>query len=155
MSEITLESIKTEQERLAKMIYEFESISRKRTITIPGVEIILRSGESYAGIVLGKDGKPIHHLILDQEVVSGVSWMAAMDWAIQQKNLSLPSRKEQSLLFANLRNDLKTTFYWSCETECAPHTNWAQNFRNGDQIVFDESRELHAMAVRRIPIVVF
>jgi hypothetical protein len=77
------------------------------TITLPE----LAKGEHYAGILLGDDGKPAHHLVLIPGDTK-LNWADAGAWAKKQGG-ELPTRREQSLLFANLRGKFERDWYWS------------------------------------------
>jgi hypothetical protein len=61
----------------------------------------LKDGEQCAGMSLGKDGQPDHHLILLPGQVEGVTWEDAKTWA-EKIGGSLPNRREQSKLTKNL-----------------------------------------------------
>ncbi|MCA3196747.1 MAG: DUF1566 domain-containing protein, partial [Cupriavidus sp.] len=76
-------------------------------------------------------------------------------WADEQQG-SLPTRREQSLLFANLKSEFDERAYWSGEKH-AENAGWAwyQTFDYGTQDTLTQSRELRARAVRRfIPSVI-
>ena len=45
------------------------------------VQHALSDGEHYAGVILGKDGKPDHHLVLLPGEAEDVSWSAAQAWS--------------------------------------------------------------------------
>ena len=148
---ITLEEIKKEHAKLAELIAKFEAQSR--TLLFPAQTICLAPGEEYAGIVLGKDGAPSHHLILLPGDKENISWDDANKWAAELGG-SLPTLREQALLYSNLRNQFKDTSYWSSE-QPAPHSAsaWFQNFSNGYQTSNGyKSSELRARAVRRLTI---
>ena len=109
----------------------------------------LNPGEHYAGIILGKDGEADYHLILLPETTEGIDWADAKDWAAEQGG-ELPTRREQSLLFANLKEQFKPRWHWSCETHavdaiCA----WGQGFGGGSQGNCHKGYEFCALAVRR------
>ena len=69
-----------------------------QTITLPE----LKAGEIYAGILLNEDGSPSHHLILLPGDNAGADWQTQMDWA-KSTGGELPTRREQSLLYANCK----------------------------------------------------
>src|SRR5262249_5501561 len=54
----------------------------------------LRSGERYAGLILGKDGEPGYHLILLPGEVEDKTWEQAKEWAASVGG-ELPTRREQ------------------------------------------------------------
>lgn len=82
----------------------------KKAIELPE----LNEGEQYAGILIGKDGAPSHHVILLAGDAEDLTWKAATEWAASVGG-ELPSRREQSLLFANLGEHFKGDWYWSAE----------------------------------------
>ena len=75
---------------------------------------VLKPEEHYAGIILGKDGEPDHHLILLAGEAESVNWAQAKDFAAKAGG-ELPTRREQSLLFANLKEQFQPRWYWSGE----------------------------------------
>lgn len=113
---------------------------------------ILKDGEEYAGIILGKDGAPDHHLLLLPGEKEGINWKDAMEWAASIGG-ELPTRREQSLLFANLKEQFKPRLYWSGEQHAAySYYAWCQNFDYGYQDNYGKGYEWSARAVRRIAI---
>ncbi len=114
------------------------------TITMPG----LAKGERYAGIILEK-GKPAHHLILLPAEQTSITWTDAVAWAKKQGG-ELPSRREQSLLFANLKEHFKERFYWSAEQPAGYAAYaWGQGFGHGGQGYWRKGGTDPACAVRR------
>lgn len=116
-------------------------------------------GGIYAGMVRGDDGLPDYHLILaEHEPEDRMAWQAAMDYAGTveadgHKDFTLPKRKEQAILFGNLKERLKEAWYWSCE----PHASysdyaWYQYFSSGSQDYGHKDNNLRARAVRRLVI---
>lgn len=119
-----------------------------RTIEPPA----LNDGEHYAGILLGKDGATSHHLILLPSERDDGPWQDAMDWAASNGG-TLPTRREQSLLYANLPEQFKYEWYWSCEQPAAGSDYaWVQNFGFGGQYGGLKSGNYRARAVRRLTI---
>jgi hypothetical protein len=115
-------------------------------------EEMLATGETYAGLILGKDGKPDHHLVLLPGDAADVSWMTARDWAAASGG-ELPTRRELALLFANLREGFERVWYWSSEQhETRAQLVWGQNFSSGIQTVYGRPFRGHARAVRRVPV---
>jgi hypothetical protein len=113
----------------------------------------MQPGEIYAGLILGKDGAPDYHLFLlpgDNE--KRMAWQKAVDMAAASGGV-LPTRREQSLLFANLKEEFEPGWYWSGE-QYAPYPSyaWIQNFDNGTQGNITKSAEGRARAVRRLEI---
>jgi len=112
----------------------------------------LAAGEEYAGIIIGKNGDQDYHLILLPGEIERATWNKAMDWAKSGIG-QLPTRREQSLLFANLREHFKAAWYWSSEQlASAAGFAWLQYFGHGYQDYDHKSYECRARAVRRLPI---
>ena len=112
----------------------------------------LKEGEHYAGIILGKDGEADYQLILLPGEAIDINWENAKEWAAKQGG-ELPTRREQSLLFANLKEHFKPRWHWSCETH-QEHTRyaWSQLFNDGIQDYSYKDYEHFARAVRRLVI---
>ncbi len=121
-------------------------------IAILAVDIDLADGEHYAGLILNEDGIPAHHLVLLPGDQDDTNWQAAMDWA-KSINGELPTRREQSLLFANCKQQFKEDWYWSGELHASDASSaWSQYFTSGHQGNRHTSHQLRARAVRRLPI---
>lgn len=117
------------------------------TITLPA----LGKDEINVGLIMEK-GAPNHWLILLPGDADGVTWAQAQEFA-KKAGGELPTRREQSLLFANNKTDFKERFYWSAEQhagddECA----WSQYFSLGYQTYGHKGYSYRARAVRRAPI---
>ena len=154
---ITIETIKSEQTKLAEMIARFETqLQSKRIITIPGIKIELQDGEHYAGIILGKDGEPDHHLILLPGEAENVNWEDAQKFAAKaggEYRAMLPTRREQALLYANLKEQFTDNYYWSGEQHAAySGYAWCQYFDYGYQGYYDKIYERRCRFVRLIPL---
>jgi hypothetical protein len=108
------------------------------------------AGGIYAGIIRGVDGAPDQHLVLVDGEGVDLSWEAAGSWA-ESVGGSLPTRAEQALLFANLKDQFKSDWYWSGE-QSGPSLAWFQGFDDGFQYDYYRSYEGSARAVRRLPI---
>lgn len=118
------------------------------TISLP----TLGKGEKYAGFLLDEKGAPTHHVVLLPGHLESAKWDDAMKWAKKQGG-ELPSRREQSLLFANNKADFQERYYWSAERPAGlSGYAWGQYFGNGDQYGWHKGSADHARAVRRIPI---
>lgn len=119
-------------------------------ITLPE----LNEGEINAGLMMGLDGKPTHWVILLPGDKDDGNWQEAADWA-KEKGGELPTRNEQSLLFANTKPEFKRDWYWSCETHAAESEwAWYQFFGNGNQRYGRKSDDsCRARAVRRISVI--
>ena len=151
MSTVTLESIKATQAQLTTMIAAFEAQAKTSVVMhFPETQIELRQGEHYAGLITGKDGDCSYHLILLPGDADDINWDNAKAWAAGQGG-ELPTRREQSLLFANLKDQFENRYYWSCEQHSAePGWAWFQDFDYGYQTRTPKLRELRARAVRRL-----
>lgn len=113
---------------------------------------ILKKGEHYAGIILGKDGDPDHHLILLPSEAESVNLEAAKKFAAKAGG-ELPTRREQSLLYTNLKEQFQERWYWSGEQHAADSgCAWGQDFSNGNQVYNLKSYAGRARAVRRVVI---
>ncbi len=112
----------------------------------------LAEGEQYAGLILGKEGKPDHHLVLLPGEAQEVSWSAAREWASSIGG-ELPSRRELALLYANLREHFERVWYWSSEPqEPRAQLVWGQNFTSGIQTMYGRPFRGRARAVRRMAV---
>ncbi|MDN7489480.1 DUF1566 domain-containing protein [Burkholderia sp. AU45274] len=116
----------------------------KQAIELPE----LNAGEHYAGILIGKNGAPNHHVILLPGDDGERDWEAAKEWAASIGG-ELPTRREQSLMFANLGEQFKRDWYWSTE-ENGSGWAWSQDFYLGYQTTSVKSAALRARAVRRL-----
>ncbi|MGQ7907273.1 DUF1566 domain-containing protein [Burkholderia sp. BC1] len=152
---ITLEAIQAEHTRIAAMIEEFKKQPRATEYRVDAVTIPLAAGEHCAGPILNEDGALSHYLILLPGEAESVTWSQAREWAEQQGG-ELPSRREQSLLFANLRGEFESAWYWSGEAhESESGWAWCQLFFIGTQSSTRQLLQLRARAVRRfIPSVI-
>ena len=112
----------------------------------------LKADEIYAGILLGQNGEPDQHIILLPGTAKDVNWEEARNWA-KKAGGDLPTRREQSLLFANLKGEFEPTWHWSGEQH-ASYTDyaWIQGFGGGSQLYDRLSNAGRARAVRRIPV---
>lgn len=150
MTTPTLAEIEAAHQNVADMIAAFKQMPR--IVAIAAASIELKPDEHYAGIVLGDDGLPSHHLILLPGDADGVTWEQAKTFAADA-GAYLPTRREQALLFANLKGQFEERYYWSCEqhagnSDCA----WYQFFGGGYQGGNHKSYVGRARAVRRLSI---
>jgi hypothetical protein len=121
------------------------------TISIAAATIELKEGEHYAGLILNADGTPSHHLVLLPEADKRMPWQAAVEYAKDQ-GATLPTRREQSLLFANLKDQFQPAWYWSGDQyEDDGSYAWGQYFYGGFETITRKSSEGRARAVRRFP----
>lgn len=117
-----------------------------------------RVGGIYAGIARGRDGAPDYHLIVGPEYDGETDWLSAMSWAQGLKlnfftDYTLPFRKEQALLFANVPELFKPEAYWSCEQHASISSYaWRQDFDDGYQSYWVKDVQLRARLVRRLVI---
>lgn len=150
---ITLEAIEAKHSEISDLIEKFKKQSATTTIEVAAVTITLEPGERYAGLILGEDGKPSHHLVLLPGDKDGSKWSEAQSWAVDQGG-DLPTRREQSLLFANLKGEFQGTYYWSREThESDSASAWCQYFFYGYQgSGRKDDLSCRARAVRRLEI---
>ena len=150
---ITLQSIKAKQDEISKMILSFEQQPSEIEYLFPETQISLKPDEHYAGLILGKDGESSYHLILLPEDKSDINWNDAIVWAKQQGG-DLPNRREQALLYANLKEHFEERAYWS-NTQNASHSAsaWYQGFYYGGQGNWYKTHELRARAVRRVSVI--
>jgi hypothetical protein len=152
VSTITLDDVIAEQQRLAALIEALKANAASTKILIVAEAAIeLRPGELYAGLLLGDDGNPSHHLVLLPDRAEEVTWDAAVEFA-RKSGGELPTRHEQSLLFANLKDQFEAEWYWSGEQyEGSGSSAWGQHFSYGFQDSDHKSYEGRAVAVRRLP----
>ena len=153
MTTITLEAIEAEQQKIAAMIAALKKQGEeKASFVFPEATIELSPGEEYAGLIVGKDSEPSYHLVLLPGDPEDLMWQDAIAWAKGQGG-ELPTRREQSLLFANLKESFAARPYWSAqEYESNKKYAWYQNFYAGTQGGHLNSSPLRARAVRRLPI---
>lgn len=118
--------------------------------TIPAAIGAAFAGGIYAGIIRGVAGAPDQHLVLLPGDADDVDWDAAGAFAASVGG-ELPTRAEQALLFANLKDQFEPRWYWSCEP-AGPSYAWGQHFYDGLQDNSTRSCEGRARAVRRLPI---
>ena len=118
--------------------------------TIPAAIGAAFAGGIYAGISRGVDGAPDQHLVLLPGEAVDVEWEAAGAFAASVGG-ELPTRAEQALLYANLKDQFEPRWYWS-GAQAGPSTAWLQYFVNGYQDDDGRSYEGRARAVRRLPI---
>lgn len=149
MSSVTLEKIEEQHLKIGKMIEELKAAS-VTIFGLPEIEIALKHGEHYAGIELGKNGEPSRHLILLPEEAEGLTWSEAKEWA-KTNGGELPTRRQQSLLFTNLKEQFKEAWYWSGEEHASDSgCAWYQNFGYGTQSCSGKGGKGRVRAVRSL-----
>ena len=150
---ITLEVIEEKQAEISTLISAFKKQSQQVEYVFPETQITLAPGEHYAGLILGKDGESSYHLILLPGEQEEINWTDALAWAKEQGG-ELPNRREQALLYANLKEEFKEAWYWS-NTQHASISicAWCQHFINGGQDYWYKTNERRARAVRRLSVI--
>lgn len=111
------------------------------------------NGQTFMGIVRGDGGARDHRLWDLGESSERMNHADATTWA-ESKGGSLPTRREQSVMFGNRgEGQYKAEWYWSCEQYAGIGANaWVQNFNDGIQDGDHKSYDCGARAVRREPI---
>lgn len=107
----------------------------------------IKPNETYAGILLGKDGQPDHHVAL-LDGGCKLNWNDAMKKA-KELGYILPDRRMQSLLFANDKEKFSADWYWSSE-QYSDSGAWIQYFLYGNQGYTNKSSERRCCFVRLI-----
>jgi hypothetical protein len=146
----TLQAIEAKFSEIGAMIAALKQTSAPTTYTLRAAQISLAPGEQYAGLLLSDDGWPKHHLVLLPDRAEEITWTDAVQWA-KNEGGELPSRREQALLFANLKDQFEAAWYWSSEShEKDGSSAWTQTFDFGTQYYTRKSYEGRARAVRRV-----
>lgn len=115
-------------------------------------------GGIYAGIIRGRDLGYDYHVIVADPDRTDITWKDAVDWAkalsiYGHQDFTLPTRSEQALLFANVKELFAEAWYWSSEQSAATSDYaWCQTFNSGYQGSDRKATKLRARAVRRFPI---
>jgi hypothetical protein len=131
-------------EKLIASLFAEPAVTEVRTV----IGVLLHEGEDYAGLVFDAEtGEPSHHLILLPGEFKG-GWQQALDWAASIGG-ELPTRQEQSFLFAQLKRLFSGDWHWSC-AQCSSGVAWAQYFRGGTQHGVFKVTSSRARAVRRV-----
>lgn len=105
-------------------------------------------GGIFAGVTTTPDGT--HHavVLLPGAPPTQLDWKSAMAWADEIK-ASLPSRPVAAMLFANVLDEFRGEWHWTCE-ELNGSLAWGQHFGHGTQFYYPKSYEGRARAVRLI-----
>ena len=149
---ITYEQIKAKQYELQAMLDAFKSQRTPRTIYFSKQNVHLARGEFYVGVIVN-DGLPSYHLILLPDDKYDLNWEAAKAWAAEVCG-ELPNRREQALLYANLKDQFQSACYWSSEQHASnSYYAWSQHFGYGVHTTSLKSSELRVRAVRRVGVV--
>lgn len=110
----------------------------------------LQQDELYAGLILARDGAPDYHLLQPDEPELGyLSWRAATAWAASLGHSS-PGRREQTLLYATLKEAFRPNEYWSSEPGDIKGEAWCKDFDTG--VAYQTARRFdgYARCVRRV-----
>jgi hypothetical protein len=145
---ITLEHIEAEHSRIAALIEQFKNQPKATEYHVDAVTIPLAAGERFAGAILNDDGTLSHYVILLPGDADDLDWIGAKAWA-GERGGELPSRREQSLLFANLKGEFESAYYWSGDEHSSSGWAWCQYFGYGFQTITLQNDRLRARAVRR------
>jgi hypothetical protein len=113
----------------------------------------LKKDELYAGLILGDKDDPDHHLVmLPLYKDASMTWKNAMA-AAKKAGARLPTRREASLLFANLKQHFQPAWYWTCEQHAGyDDYAWCQLFGYGRQGNCPKSDNYRVVLVRSIAI---
>jgi hypothetical protein len=116
------------------------------------LDSILKKGELYAGIIIGKDGDPDYHLILLANKEEYANWETAKELAAKAGG-HLPTCREQSLLSTNLNEEFQGRHYWSSEQHASNSGYaWRYNFYDRRESNYSKHVVLNTRAVRRVVI---
>lgn len=139
-----------------KLLEETPSFPDLHVVDVP------RIGEPYAGGIYVGIGRAVdgsqHHLIVGPAADKSLNWKDALAWAEQLtegncEDWQLPTRRDQSLCFANVPELFEKECYWSCEQYAGNGAfAWYQLFGYGYQDYGRKGDELRARAVRRLAI---
>jgi len=146
---VTLEEIKSQQNKLQSMIARYESgklIENAFPISVSMPD--LNDGEKWVGCMISADGLKAEHTILLPGESERASWSDQVAWA------ESIGGHLQAMLYKFMKDEFKEEAYWSSET----HANnagwaWCQYFTHGYQSYNLKSSELRARAVRRLSVI--
>lgn len=150
MTAVTLALVQAKQIELAGLIKQLQDEAAETlVVSLPAIDITVRAGECYAGVVLDETGKVKHHVVLmPQRPSKRLEWGDAVEWAESVGGV-LPTRQEQSLLFANCKPHIEADWYWSNEEHGSEYA-WYCYFYYGTQHSGPQGYEGCAVAVRRV-----
>lgn len=117
-------------------------------------DIDIAAGEHYAGLSRDHTTGAWHHVVLLPATTDKhLTWQEAIDWA-KSVGGELPTRFESALLYANLRDQVDTDYwYWTgTQHEREPSWAWLQYFYYGSQNYTLKGDRSRACAVRRVPV---
>lgn len=107
----------------------------------------LAEGEVYLCGFVDSNGDVTHTILLPGD--TRATWHGALEWA-KSIGGDLPTRAEQAVAFAKLRDQFEQAAYWSNEEDTEdPGWAWFQYFSYGSQYYHLPHYELRARAVRR------
>ena len=115
---------------------------------LPPVGTVLEGG-TFAGITTSKDGTHSAVILLPDNGEK-LTWKKAMNWA-KKLGAELPTRPVASVLFANVKAQLKPAWHWTSEEDDASLA-WSCDFNYGSIFHDHKSFEGSAVAVRLIPV---
>jgi hypothetical protein len=116
--------------------------------TLPAIGTALQGG-LFAGLTTKKNGTHCAVILLPDQGTD-LTWKNACNWA-QKLEAELPSRPVAALLFANVKEQLRTNWHWTSEPDGASYA-WGCDFTDGFQNDGHRSFEGAAVAVRLIPL---
>jgi len=126
--------------------------------TLPGVAAVSAlpaigaayGGGIFAGITLHED--KLHALVLLADDGEDMEWPDALEFAAKRDGV-LPSRIDMIVLYKNLRDQFRKTWYWTSE-EHPVNADYAfvQLFGGGLQGYGHKGHDCRARAVRRVAI---
>lgn len=108
------------------------------------------AGGKFAGLTTQKDGTQAAVILLPRQTTE-LTWDEAVTWA-KKLGAELPSRPVASLLFANLKSDLRPRWHWTSEEIDASYA-WDCSFGGGSMVNTHKRYEGSAVAVRLVQIV--
>lgn len=115
---------------------------------LPALLAPLENG-TFAGITTRTDGTHCAVVLLPDQGEK-LTWKKAMNWA-EKLGAELPSRPVASMLFANVKDQLKPNWHWTSEQDDASYA-WICHFSHGRILISHKSYEASAVAVRLIPL---
>lgn len=108
----------------------------------------VKAGEKYVGVLPGINGGKDQRIVLLAADVDGANYAAAV--AATPVGGSLPTRQEQSFLYAQMKEEFEPEFHWSSEVDATyKDLVWAQDFDNGYQFAHNEAHLFRARYIRR------
>ena len=132
--------------QIQRLIDRLSNSNAASVYLLPEASIELAAGEIYVGLVLSPEAS--YHLVLLPGDEDDMTWQAASEWATAHGG-HLPTRQEQALLFANLKREFQSAWYWSVEQYSASSA-WMQYFSSGSQDYNLHDDEVRVRAVRRL-----